>query len=87
MTLRIPIRHLLALRGSHHDQQVLDCLELASVVGGHGLIRTELLQERWRVHQCNVSRRMNRLAADGLADITPSHGAYLVHGLRLLEVA
>jgi Mn-dependent DtxR family transcriptional regulator len=87
MTLRIPIRSLLALRTDHADQQVLDYLELASVVRDHGLVSTNLLQRRWGVHQCNVSRRMSRLAADGLADITPSHGSYLVHGLRSLEVA
>jgi hypothetical protein len=40
------------------------------------------LEECQTCHQSTVSRRVNAVAAAGLADITTGWGGYRVHGLR-----
>ena len=86
MSFAIPIRKLLSLRQTHGDQVLLDYLELATLARDPGLVPTEVLKQRWGVTQPNVSRRLNRLAAEGLADITATWGGYQIHELKSLEV-
>lgn len=81
----IPIRHLLALRRATSDRTIVDYLELAALAPDPGAISVATLRERWRCSQSQVSRRINAVAAAGLADITPGWGAYQVHGVE--EVA
>jgi hypothetical protein len=81
MSIRLPIRCVLELRSTNHDQVVLDYLTLAHIAPEPGIITTQALSGQWGCHQCNVSRRMQRLAASGLADVTASHHGYQVHGL------
>jgi hypothetical protein len=87
MTFTIPIRRLLELRRDYADQTLLDYLELTTIAREPGFVSTQLLQQRWAVHQCNVSRRINRLASDGLVEITPDYGGYLVHHLKPLHTS
>jgi len=82
VTVRIPIRRVLSLRGQASDQTLLDYLQLVIMAPDAGLIRTSELRLRWRCSQSQVSRRMAAVAAAGLADITASWGGYRVHGLR-----
>ena len=81
MSIRLPIRCVLALRSTHRDQAVLDYLTLAHATPEPGIITTQALSEQWRCHQSNVSRRMQRLTAAGLADVTATNHGYQVHGL------
>jgi DNA-binding MarR family transcriptional regulator len=83
----IPIRPLLALRSQHADQTLLDYITLAHLAPDPGAITVRELQARWHCSQPQVSRRLNDLAAAGLADITPGWGAYQVHAVTRLEVA
>lgn len=87
MTFAIPIRRLLAMRNQISDRVLLDYLDLVTMAREPGFVATEALQQRWRCHQCNVSRRMARLADAGLVDVTSGHGGYNVHELRSLEAA
>lgn len=86
MTFAIPIRRLLAMRHQLSDGVLLDYLELVTLAREPGFVATKALRQRWRCHQCNVSRRMTRLAAAGLVDETTGHGGYNVHELRSLEI-
>ena len=82
----IPIRHLLALRPELPDQVLLDYLTLIHLRANPGKVATRDLRERWGCSQPQVSRRLNTVAAAGLADITPGWGAYQVHEVRRLGV-
>lgn len=81
MGLKLPIRCVLELRTTHHDQAVLDYLTLAHIAPEPTTVTTAELSARWRCHQSNVSRRMHRLADAGLADVSTGWGGYQVHGL------
>lgn len=81
----IPIRHRLALRSELPDQVLLDYLTLVHLRANPGKVATKDLRERWHCTQPQVSRRINALAAAGLADITPGWGAYQVHAVKRLE--
>jgi hypothetical protein len=83
MTIRIPIRRLTSLRPGVADQTLLDYLDLAIIAPEPGLVGTSELRDRWRCSQSHVSRRINAVAAAGLAEITAGWGAYRVHGLGL----
>lgn len=78
----IRIRPLLDLRGQASDQTLLDYLTLVTLAPTPGSLPVATLRERWRCSQPQVSRRINALAAAGLADITPGWGAYQVHGVE-----
>jgi hypothetical protein len=52
------------------------------LTGGCGVASTATLREAWGCDQSTVSRRVNAVAAAGLADITTGWGGYRVHGLR-----
>ena len=86
MTVRIPIRRVLSLRGQASDQTLLDYLQLVIMAPDAGLIRTSELRLRWRCSQSQVSRRMAAVAAAGLADITTGQCGYQVHQVHRLEV-
>ena len=87
MTVRIPIRRLLVLRGAVHDRALLDYLELAILCPEPGSVTVRQLRERWACSQSQVSRRLAAVQRAGLADITPGWGAYEVHAVRRWEVA
>lgn len=78
----IRIRPLLDLRGQASDQTLLDYLTLVTLAPTPGSLPVATLRERWHCSQPQVSRRINALAAAGLADITPGWGAYQVHGVE-----
>jgi len=78
---------LLSLRHRIPDLVLLDWADLAQLVDPPAVIRTRVLMEHWNVTQPQASRRLNALAAAGLADITPGWGAYQVHAVRRLEGA
>ena len=80
----IPISRVLALRGQASDQTLLDYLTLVHLRANPGTVPVATLRERWRCSQSQVSRRINALAAAGLADITPGWGAYQVHGVEVV---
>ena len=79
----IPISRVLALRGQASDQTLLDYLTLVHLRANPGTVPVATLRERWHCSQPQVSRRINALAAAGLADITPGWGAYQVHGVEV----
>ena len=81
----IRIRPLLDLRHRHADQTLLDYLTLVTLAPTPGTIPVATLRERWGCSQPQVSRRLNTVAAAGLADITPGWGVYQVHAVRRLE--
>lgn len=84
--MNIPMRHLLTLRGQVSDQTLLDYITLAHLTPDAGAVAVRDLRERWGCSQSQVSRRLSAVAAAGLADITPSWGAYQVHAVQRLEV-
>ncbi len=81
----IRIRPLLDLRHQHADQTLLDYLTLVTLAPDPSAIPVATLRERWRCSQPQVSRRINAVAAAGLADITACYGAYQVHAVTRLE--
>lgn len=87
MRFTISIRRLLALRHVHSDQLLIDYLDVLIHAKDAGQLSTAELQERWRVTQPNVSRRMAKLAAAGLIDCLTGWSGYHVHDVSLLEVA
>ena len=87
MTFTIPIKRVLALRHVHSDQLLIDYLDVLIHAKDAGQLSTAELQERWRVTQPNVSRRMAKLAAAGLIDCSTGWSGYHVHDVSLLEVA
>ena len=78
----MPIRQLVAMRRTISDRVLMDYLHIRVLTGGCGLAATAQLQEQWGCDQSTVSRRVNAVAAAGLADITTGWGGYRVHGLR-----
>jgi hypothetical protein len=78
----MPIRQLVAMRRTISDRVLMDYLHNRVLTGGCGLAATAQLQEQWGCDQSTVSRRVNAVAAAGLADITTGWGGYRVHGLR-----
>lgn len=78
----MPIRQLVAKRRTISDRVLMDYLHLRTITGGCGFAATAQLQEQWGCDQSTVSRRVNAVAAAGLADITTGWGGYRVHGLR-----
>ena len=87
MTIRIPIRHLVALRAEIPDRTLVDYLELAVLTPEPGVVSTSGLRERWRCSQSMVSRRLAAINAAGLAEITSGYGLYHVHWLEQLGVS
>jgi hypothetical protein len=77
----IPIRQLVALRRTISDRVLMDYLHLRTITGGCGVASTATLRNAWGCDQSTVSRRVNAVAAAGLADITTCWGGYQVHGL------
>ncbi len=82
----LPIRELVALRTTISDRKLMDYLHLRVLTAGCGCVATAALREAWGCDQSTVSRRMNAVAATGLADITAGGGQYQVHGLWGMEV-
>lgn len=80
----IRIRPLLDLRQQHSDQTLLDYLTLVTMTPTPGRVATSELRQRWRCSQPQVSRRLAAVARTGLVDITPSGGAYQVHGVEVV---
>ena len=80
----IPISRVLALRPTVSDRALLDYLTLVHLRANPGMVTVRDLRERWGCSQSQVSRRINALAAAGLADITPGWGAYQVHGVEVV---
>jgi hypothetical protein len=78
----MPIRQLVGMRRTISDRVLMDYLHIRVLTGGCGLAATAQLQEQWGCDQSTVSRRVNAVAAAGLADITAGWGGYRVHGLR-----
>ena len=78
----LPIRQLVELRPSISDRVLMDYLHLRVLTGGCGFAATATLREVWGCDQSTVSRRVNAVAAAGLADITTGWGGYRVHSLR-----
>jgi hypothetical protein len=78
----MPIRQLVGMRRTISDRVLMDYLHIRVLTGGCGLAATAQLQEQWGCDQSTVSRRVNAVAAAGLADITTGWGGYRVHGLR-----
>jgi hypothetical protein len=78
----LPIRQLVAMRRTISDRVLMDYLHIRVLTGGCGLAATAQLQEQWGCDQSTVSRRVNAVAAAGLADITTGWAGYRVHGLR-----
>jgi hypothetical protein len=78
----LPIRQLVAMRRTISDRVLMDYLHIRVLTGGCGFAATATLREAWSCDQSTVSRRVNAVAAAGLADITTSWGGYRVHGLR-----
>lgn len=87
MIFNISIRRLLDIRGDASDQTICDYLSLTTIGHEPGFVCTKLLREHWRCSQSMVSRRINAIAAAGLADITPGYGGYHVHGFSLVRTA
>lgn len=87
MSFTIPIRRLLALRHQYSDQLLIDYLDVVIHAKEPRQLSTAELQERWRVTQPNVSRRIAKLAAAGLIDCSTGWSGYHVHDVSLLEVA
>lgn len=87
MSFIIPIRKLLALRHTHSDQLLIDYLDVVIHAKEPGRLSTAELQERWRVTQPNVSRRIARLAAAELIDCTTGWSGYHIHEVSLLGVS
>jgi hypothetical protein len=79
--VNVRIRDLLAIRRQVTDQVLLDYLTLVILVPEPGVVTVEQLRKRWGCHQSNVSRRMQALAASGLASVSRGHGFYQVHGI------
>ena len=77
----IPIRCLVALRPTIGDRVLMDYLHIRVLTGGCGFAATSALRNAWGCDQSTVSRRVNAVAAAGLADITTCWGGYQVHGL------
>jgi hypothetical protein len=82
----LPIRDLVALRRTITDRELMDYLHIRALTGGCGCVATAALCEAWDCDQSTVSRRMNAVAAAGLADITAGGGQYRIHGLWGMEV-
>lgn len=78
----MPIRQLVALRRTISDRVLMDYLHLWTITGGCGVASTATLREAWGCDQSTVSRRVNAVAAAGLADITTGRGGYWVNPLR-----
>lgn len=78
----LPIRQLVALRPKISDRVLMDWLHIRVLTGGCGFAATATLRELWGCDQSTVSRRVNAVAAAGLADITTGWGGYRVHSLR-----
>ena len=78
----LPIRQLVAMRRTIGDRVLMDYLHLRAVTGGCGVAATATLREVWCCDQSTVSRRVNAVAAAGLADITAGWGGYRVHSMR-----
>ena len=87
MTFTIPIKRVLALRHQLSDQTLIDYLDVVIHAKEPCRLATAELQERWRVTQPNVSRRIARLMDAGLIDCSTGCGGYHVHEVSLLEVA
>jgi hypothetical protein len=87
VSVRIPIRHLVALRPAVRDRVLVDYLDLAVLSPEPGIVNTRLLRDRWQCSQPMVSRRLAAINAAGLADISSNNGGYSVHWLDQLEVA
>jgi len=83
--VNVRIRDLLAIRRQVTDQVLLDYLTLVILTPEPGVVTTEQLRECWGCHQSNVSRRMQALAASGLASVSRGHGFYQVHGILSLD--
>jgi hypothetical protein len=81
----LPIRQLVAMRRTISDRVLMDYLHIRVLTGGCGFAATAILREAWDCDQSTVSRRVNAVAATGLADITTGWGGYRVHGLRGVE--
>jgi hypothetical protein len=81
----LPIRELVALRSTIRDRELMDYLHIRALTGGCGCVATAALREAWGCDQSTVSRRMNAVAAAGLADITAGGGQYQIHGLWGME--
>ena len=87
MSVRIPIRRLVALRPAVRDRVLVDYLDLAVLSPDPGIVNTSMLRDRWQCSQPHVSRRLAAINAAGLADITSEYGGYSVHWLEQLGVA
>jgi hypothetical protein len=81
----MPIRQLVAMRRTISDRVLMDYLHIRVLTGGCGFAATSALREAWGCDQSTVSRRVNAVAAAGLADITTGWGGYRVHGLRGMQ--
>jgi len=77
----LPIRQLVAMRSTISDRELMDYLHIRALTSGCGCVATATLREAWGCAQSTVSRRMNAVAAAGLADITAGGGQYQVHRL------
>jgi hypothetical protein len=79
-TTPLRIRDLVALRSTIRDRELMDYLHLRVLTQG-GCVATAALCEAWGCDQSTVSRRINAVAAAGLADITAGRGQYQIHRL------